>query len=479
MNARLSLLLLLVVCPSVLPGLQAAGGVLYYNQIASPVSPVVLRRVNGDGTGDQAILLNLPAALYPTVSRDGRRLLVTSPDPGRPFKISLNVYAIDLLTGFFGRATTFLDEVNQNGVLFNPDLATLFGDTTISSYKVNFPYYKAFSPEGARVVVMDFLKAGSVVNEVDVQASSGRFPIVDVYNLADALPAGPFIYRSPQERNGLNQGGDGVDWHPTLNEVVVPVDSDIPATGNAAGNGLGGTVLAVYSTTSISPFIRRLTNPVGQRDSLFDLSNLILTATTPHDYAPSISPDGTRVAYVRHFMRQDSRFDGAAIAPLPAICSIRVINYDGNGDREVLRLAEGLWVSKVAWSPDGTRIAFDLAPQQVVNGWNSTSGDAARSTLNVVNADGSNPHQLVAGAASYPSWGAGLPARPVLQFHRDGTRFELRIDQLTPGTPFVVEGSTNARDWQSLGTFIAAGTTHLITITPNANAPFAFYRVRL
>jgi hypothetical protein len=48
-----------------------------------------------------------------------------------------------------------------------------------------------------------------------------------------------------------------------------------------------------------------------------------------------------------------------------------------------------------------------------------------------------------------------------------------------PGGSFVVEGSTDTRNWQSLGTFTAAGATHFITITPNANAPFAVYRVRL
>jgi len=33
--------------------------------------------------------------------------------------------------------------------------------------------------------------------------------------------------------------------------------------------------------------------------------------------------------------------------------------------------------------------------------------------------------------------------------------------------------------WGALGTFTAVGPAHLITITPNASAPYAFYRVRL
>ncbi len=463
---------------------QGANGVLFYNSFQSPNAPPTLRRINGDGTGDQAIAVNLPSVLYPTLSRDGRRLLVTSPDPGRPFKISQNVYAIDLVTGFIGRATSYQDEFVSDGVRFADDLARFFGNNTISSYKVNFPNYKAFSPNGAQVVVMNMFKSGSIVlgtalNGSDVQASSGRFPVVDVYNLADALPAGAYVFLAAQERDGFNQGGDGVDWHPARNEVVATVASDITAVGTGGRTGAEGTILAVFSTTSISPFLRKLTSPVAQIDAFFDISTLISSATIPHDYAPAISSDGTRVAYVRHLLRQDTRFDGAGIAPLPSICAIRVINYDGTGDRELLRLNEGLWITKLAWSPNGTQIVFDLAPQQVLNGWNSMLGDVTRSTLNVVNADGSNPHSLVSTPGAYPTWAPGPPTPPTVQARRDGSKLLLQIAPLEPGTSFNVEGSTNLRTWDSLGTFTPNDTTHFITITPNPNAPFAAYRIRL
>src|SRR5258708_26074967 len=106
--------------------LDRANGVLYYNQIPFPTAPVLLRRINGDGTGDQPVFVNLPSTLYPTISRDGRRMLVTSPDPGRPFKISQNVYVMDLLTGALGRATSYQDEFVLGGVRFNDDLGQRF-----------------------------------------------------------------------------------------------------------------------------------------------------------------------------------------------------------------------------------------------------------------------------------------------------------------------------------------------------------------
>ncbi len=464
---------------------HAAGGQIFYNRITAG-GATALKRIDGDGTADQTVALNLPSSLYPTVSRNGRVLLVTSPDPGRPFKISQNVYAIDLATGFTGRATSYSDEVVMNGVRFDTELAQLFGNNTISSYKVNFPFHKALSPDGTRVVTMNLFKSGSItlgtpLDPNDVQASSGRFPIVDVFNLSDALPAGPYVFLSPQDRDGFNQGGDGVDWHPALNEVVATVASDIPATGTAGRTSMEGTVLAVFSPGSISPFIRKLTNPVGQIDATFTGTQTILSATGVHDYAPSVSPDGTRVAFVRHFLRQDSRFDGAGIAPLPAICAIHVINYNGTNDREVIRFVEGLWVTKVAWSPDSSRIAFDLAPQQVLNGWNSLSGDPTQSSIHVVNADGSNPRQLVAAPAAYPSWGAGVTVqvRPTVRLRPNGNQFLLDVSPLTVGTSFVVEGTTALGSWAVLNTFTASGTSETITITPNPQASFAAYRVRL
>lgn len=454
---------------------NGANGVVYYNRITSLNTPATIRRIGGDGTGDQAVPVNLPSPIYPTISRNGRFLLTTSTDPGRPFKISNNVYVGDLLTGALFRTTSYEDEYTSGGIRFTNDLSLLYGSTIVSSYKVNFPYHKALSPDGTRVVVMNLFKSGSVMlgqtlNGEDVIASSGRFPVVDVYNLANALPAGPYVFLSAQDRDGFNQGGDGVDWHPTLNEVVATVASDITAVGSAGITSMEGTVLAVFSTTSISPFIRKLTNPVGEID-IFS-GNLFYFGV--HDYAPAISPDGQRVAYVRHVLRQGIQ---SGYAPYPAQCSIHIINYNGTGDQTVLSLADGAWVTKVAWSPDGTQLALDLSPQLILNGWYSLLGDVTQSQIYVVNSNGTNPHQLVAAPAAYPSWGLAVAGRPSLQISRNGNGLRIRVDGLTAGQAFRVEGSTNLRSWGTLLNTTATGSSQLIDITPNAQAPFAFYRV--
>ena len=474
---------------AVMAPLDGADGVVFYQRIPSATAPITLGRVNADGSDIQPFAVNLPSVFNPTVSRNGRLMLVTSPDPGRPFKLSRNVYVIDLLTGATGRATSYEDEVELGGVRFRRDLAQLFGNNTISSYKINFPNYKAFSPDGTRVVVMNLFKSGVItlgtqfgVN--DVQASSGRFPIVDVYNVSDALPAGPYVFLGAQERDGFNQGGDGVDWHPVLNEVVAAVASDVPAVGTGGRTSMEGTVLAVFSTVSISPFIRKLTNPVGQIDAFFNVSPPVSTAAGPHDYAPAISPDGTRVAFVRHILRQDSRFDGAGIAPLPALCSIHIIDYNGANDREILRLNEGLWITQLAWAPDGSEIAFDLAPQSVVNGFNSQSGDAARAEINVVGANGANPRLLVGAPASFPTWSpfgftTGPTPVPTVRIRIQGQDLVFELGNLVPGRIIAIERTTDLQNWAQEFTQVVTSPQQSLLVSPPTGNSTGFYRIRI
>jgi len=472
-----------------LPGsTPARAEVIYYNSIPTLASPAQLRRVNANGTGDQALPINLPSALYPTADRSGRFLLVTSPDPGRPFKISNNVFLLDLLTGGGRKLTGYEDTITTSNVILTNDLGNV-GNRVISGFTVHHPYHKALSPDGTRIVVSALRRSGSVTADSPLQTggpndltpASGRFPVVDIFRVDDAQPDGPFVFLGV-ERTGFNQGGDGVDWHPSRAEVVATVSTDIQATGSAGRTGAEGTVLAVFTTSFPRQFVRRLTSPVARFDAFFDISTLIFSGMTPHDYAPAIAPNGQQVAYVQHLLRQDNRFDGAGIAPLPAICSIRVVNYDGSGDREILRLTEGLWVTRVTWSPDSSRIAFDLAPQVVLNGWNSLLGDVTRSEVYTVGANGSEVSRVAVAPAAHPTWAplfAVQPApEPGLRAMLSQGQVQLEISNLVPGRVLRLEGTPQlGTPWSNLYEAAASGPTEILNIPSAGSVPHVLYRV--
>lgn len=460
----------------------AAEGVLYFNRVPTLTAPITLHRANADGTGEELVPVPLPSTFNPTVSRDGRRVLLTSGDPGRPFKLSNNVFAYDLVNGAVTRITQYEDLVQVRGVLLTNDVGSVVGDQNVSGYSINYPFHKAFSPDGSRVVTINLQRVGSTTTEVprtngtsELFAGSYRAPIVEVHTVGNPLPLGQALYLG-DERTGFNQGGDGVDWHPTREEVVATVRSDIPATSNNGVNVSEGTLLAVFASGGLTPFLRKLTSPVGEWFSYVDLFTSFLTAYAQHDYAPAIAPDGTKVAYVRHTQRLDTR---VSLGPLSAICEIRVINYDGTGDHRILQLTEGLWVTHLAWSPDGTEIALDLAPQVIQSGWPALIGDATRSEIHVVRADGTNPHPLIAAPASHPAWAPGrlVTGGPPVEARLErvpGGGFELRAVGGQAGETLRVETSDDLVKWTRVNEFqqTAAGVQVPLTDTPGVTTRF-------
>jgi hypothetical protein len=467
---------------------HAADGILYFNRIQNIASPVALHRANADGTGEQWVPAPLPAAFNPTVSRDGQLVLLTSGNPLRPFKLSNDVFVYDVASGGVARVTGYEDIVQyRGGILLTNDAAgtNVIGDRNVVGYSVNYPFHKALSPDRTRVVTVNLQRVGTSTTDVprtngtfELFLGSYRAPIVEVFTAGDPAPFGQAIHLGG-DRTGFNQGGDGVDWHPTREEIVVAARSDIPATGNAGVNLAEGTVIAVFESGGIAPFLRRLTSPVGTWDTFAQEIPAYATSSTQHDYTPAISPDGSRVAYVRHTQRTDSR---VSLGPLLALCEIRVIQYDGSGDRRVLPIAEGLWVTHLAWSPDGAEIAFDLSPQIVANGWPALLGDATRSAIYVVDLDGSNPRLAIEGPASHPSWAPGriptadTPVELRLENGLDGS-IVLRALGGGPDEMLQVESSEDLAAWSHVADLqqTSAGAEANFAVESGVRA--RFYRV--
>jgi hypothetical protein len=457
---------------------HGADGTIYYNRTANASSAPAVRAIRADGSNDRPIPIALPFAAHPTVSRDGRHLLVTSADPvlfGQ--MISQNVFRVDLATGATTPITHFVDTLSDGVVtyinLFNePDF------DTYSYYTSHLPNFKAFSPAGDRVASLS-LTSVSGKEPGGVRMPPTQSPLLEVYPVQQTSPLGEFLFAGA-ERTGLNQAGDGVDWHPTRNELVGPFRQDIPATNNLGAPGLTeGTVVKVYNATGLNPFVRNLTAPTGS--TYYDFNTFFIVSTTAQDYAPAISRDGGRVAYVRNTLVSDSRVGfGFELAS----SSLRIINYDGTGDRELLRFGPGVWLTKLAWSPDDTEIAYDAAPQLVVDGLKLQMADVLRSEIQVVKVSDQSFRLLAPAPASFPTWSpltsnpTALPD-PEIRISRAGNQFNLSLSSLVIGRQYDVESSTNLAQWTTPQSFTATAATRTILITPAPQTRAAFYRLKM
>lgn len=449
----------------------ATSGTIFYNHVVSTGAIPTVRVIRADGSNDLAVPIALPFAAHPTVSRDGRHLLVTSSDPVLPM-LSYNVHSVDLATGDATKITHYVDTLSDGNITFTnvfdePDF------DTYSYYTSHLPYYKAYSPTADRVAILDLTsvsgKPPGGVRQAAIQA-----PVLEVYPVQQTFPIGEFLFAGT-ERTGLNQAGDGVDWHPTTNQLLGTFRDNIPTTGNLGTGATEGTVIKIYRETGLNPYVTNLTSPTGTVN--VDFINFIVVSSTAQDYAPAISRDGRKVAYVRNTLVADPR-----IGPgfLLTNTSIRIINYDRTGDQELLSFGPGKWVTRLSWSPDDTEIAFDLAPQLVVNGLKLQMGDIMGSEIKVVRVSDKAVRLLVPAPAATPSWSPlnSVPQGPRMRMTRAGNQFDLELTNLVNGQQILVESTTNFAQWTTSQVFVATGSIQRLTIPPPPSRA-TFFRTRM
>lgn len=147
-----------------------------------------------------------------------------------------------------------------------------------------------------------------------------------------------------------------------LPPTLAPLPSATPVPTLAAPDGLGGKIVFTCTRQDLNQLC--MIAPTGGEVTL-------LTAEYAHDYYPSFSPAGNFLLYASN---RDGNFD----------LYVKLLNSD-----ILTQLTNDLGeVSSSAFSPDGSQVAF------------SNSVEGKPSTLWLVEKDGSQPHQIYAGAGN-------------------------------------------------------------------------------
>lgn len=174
--------------------------------------------------------------------------------------------------------------------------------------------------------------------------------------------------------------GEASSARPQGNTNLISIDPDgsnafnITAAPNQEGTepawSPDGTQIAYEDSSAINVINA---NGTGAHPITFDFG------TTK--YWPSWKPDGTKILYVERDSNSQTH--------------IVIINPDGTGSVIIPNGNPNLEITQAEWSPDGTKIAF--------SGVNDQLSDY---DVFVMNADGTNVHQLTTGLAqsNHPSW---------------------------------------------------------------------------
>ena len=328
-----------------------------------------------DGTGDRTINVPFAKAGFPTWSRDGAQLAFSAFQPGNVPSHTWNVFGLSSRTGVLRKLTDYHDLLDPNNVAF--------------SY--TFPWYKAYSANRGALATFSLTQTGG---SGDGGGGVVDVPVLEIHSLTTA--ANPILVHVDKQQNGRHHGGEGIDWSPTQNVLAAPLESSAPFQ---SGGGAGETT-AIFLMPPVTQAVeqgraRKVTFPHA------DANQTTGVLATEHDYQPKFSPNGVGLVYVRSFQTHALL---TSLDPDPDIQSIHIMNLNTGVDQVVRMFPKGTYITTIDWSPDGTRLVFDLALQQNSPVGPLQQGNAATNQIYVINADGTGLKQLRGNGNGTPAW---------------------------------------------------------------------------
>ena len=367
-----------------------------------------LRVVNPDGSGDSAVATPFTNLAFPAWSRDRALIALTATDPARPSQISLNAFTFNPANGAIQNVTNFEDNLTQD------------------KHTITYAYHKAFSPNRQFMAVNSVISSGSA-------SSSSDTPILQIF-ATDGSGGSLATVHVGFFKDGIHHDGEGITWSPTQNVLATPVKIDTPLQ-STAGKG---------ETTAIF-LAEPVTNAGNARQLTFPHADQVATPTQgyvygEHDYQPKFSPNGASVAYVRSFQIAYTSNGGV---PSPDVQTIRIVDVNTGAETQVIQLQQGLYVTTLDWSPDGTALVFDAGQQYVSSGIPAQVVQPGTDHVYIINVDGNGLRELRGAGSGQPAW-APSPLPPS-QLANISTRMRVLTGDNALIGGFILTGSDSRK----------------------------------
>ncbi|MCA9189125.1 MAG: dockerin type I repeat-containing protein [Pirellulaceae bacterium] len=328
-------------------GGTATGQSLVYNQ-ANGNSLALFELVNGT---PRQLNTGLDSNLFPSVSRDGRFVLISAADPMFPNEASGDLFEYDRVTG------------QTRQVIDNSTTQRLDGTLDFST-----PLFSTRSPDNQLIALSTQL--GST-------PGGGNPRTLTVHRASDGFQVGLAEIGRGNATDFFQSEFTGVAWRPGTATFAAPAYVDVVTNFGRQTQSTG--IVLFGETSSGYGRVGQITTP-----QVADVIGSIIIET--HIY-PAFSPNGQRLAY----------FSVTYPDPLlanPATAELFVVNADGTGKTSLVRFQSALFPLGLSWTPDASQLLFSVAPQASGGGQFFPTGNASTAILRGINANGGTPFPL-------------------------------------------------------------------------------------
>ena len=325
-----------------------------FQQSAGSVSPI------SSGLADNG---------FPSISRDGRLVIVSGPDPAQPSQPSTDLWLIDRV------ARSVVKLVNHS----SPNLP----DGSIAT--VN-PHHSALSLDHLTVVVTD---------QILITSASGNSvtPQLNIYRVSDGFPLDLVEMGRGDFSDLFRSEFVGISWKPDGSGFATPAYATFPTQSGSVRDLVG---IILYSYDPFSGTAAR--QAVLSQPRSYDL---MMNLPSETHILPVFSPNGSRLAYFEIFWPNP-------LLTQPATATLMTANANGSSVVRLLTFTAGLFPLGLTWSADGSRLIFSIANQVNAGGTFVAQGDRSTGRIRSIDSITGGTPTMLPGVDSgyYPNYPA-------------------------------------------------------------------------